>query len=77
MNQSWCRRGGAAVDGSAGGCALYAATRVVIAFPANAELGLATGFTWVEPSVAPPLVRGAFELPCDVASITFSLVMPS
>lgn len=55
-----------------GGCAVYSATRLVIDIPAHPDWVHASDVTWVSPPTPPPLVRGAFELPCSVPSITLS-----
>ena len=48
----------------------YSATRLVIRVATSPSQRRVSGWTWLSPAVAPPLVRGAFELPQDVASIT-------
>jgi hypothetical protein len=46
----------------------YSAVRLVIATPAALPSMRVSSWAWADPAVAPPLVRGAFELPCDALS---------
>lgn len=60
------------VDAAASGaaCAAYSKMRVVVSMPAQQPR--ISAWTWQTPALPPPLLRGAFELPCDTTSFTLS-----
>jgi hypothetical protein len=59
-------------DHSFVGAGLYSAVRVVVDVPANPAWATVANVTVTSPSPAPPVVRGAYELPANAASLTLS-----
>ena len=54
---------------AAAACVTSTSARIVISVPTHPSQTKISGWKWATPASPPPLVRGAFELPCATATI--------
>ena len=55
-------------------CVTATSTRIVIGVPTHPSQTKILSWSWVSPAAPPPLVRGAFELPCATPFIVLKYV---